>query len=303
MKTKLLLGLLLLNNVLFGAQGGAAVAAPINQRLSLQDIAALRTLQIMKETHPKTYNNSVHFEKKLNENEAIPKIVKDFLIAKYKEAPLEASRLWIAHHLTGASPLQLLRDHKPELAHLLDQGLPWRLSFQDIIDAGGKNILISKINNHHGPICGHFNKLCLTSLEGFKTLPGTDQIENLYFQNNQLTIIDKDAFNNLPGLRNLYFTNNQLKTIDKDTFKNLAKLRILIFNNNQLTGIHKNTFYYLTELKELSLADNKFTTIDKDIFKRLLKLEYFSLLQGNQISPELLSSIKTLLPQYCHSDL
>ncbi|MCF8298920.1 MAG: leucine-rich repeat protein [Saprospiraceae bacterium] len=300
-KIVLLLTLLLSNATLFSVQdsapaakriklsdNGAAAADQQAHVPSLQDIATLSTLQIIIKKHPDIYNNLELFEAELNQNKAIPQPVKNLLIAKYKEASNEAARLWVEHHATNKSPFKLLRLHKPELARLFDEGiLLWNLSFQHIIDAGGADILASKIKKYvyaeKNCIKRKFNNLSLTSLEGLQNIPGIIQTNTLDLSYNQLTKINPEIFKDLINLTNLNLDNNQLTKINHDTFNSLHQLNSLDLSHNQLTKINPEIFKDLINLTELHLAYNQLIEIHRDTFNSLHQLKSL-LLNYNKIT-------------------
>ena len=290
MKNKfLVLTLLLSNATLFGAQGGAPAAKRIKlsdnaaaaadqqeQVRSLQDITTLSALQMMKKNHPDIYRDPKLFIEAIKNNTKIPKPVKDKLIAKYTEATQEAARLWVDCHATNGSPLECLRRHKPELARLVDEGiLPWSLSFKDIINADGADILASKMNSYSGRgLEVDFNNLSLTSLEGLQNIPSIDQIKWLSLND------------------------NLLKTIDKHTFNGFSVLRSLRLDRNQLTTIHQDAFNGLTQFESLHLSGNQLTKIHPDIFNRPIQFDWLDL-ENNPLFQEQVAFIKSQVPESC----
>ena len=278
MKNKfLLLTLLLSNATLFGAQGGAPAAADQQEQVpSLQDITTLSTLQMMKDEYPDIYRDPKLFEPAIKNSDDIQWLFKDKLIAKYTEATKEAARLWVEHHATNESPLELLRRHKPELARLVDEGIcPWSLSFKDIINADGADILASKMRIYFGGgLEVDFNNLSLTSLEGLQNIPSIDQIKWLSLND------------------------NLLKTIDKHTFNGFSVLRSLRLDRNQLTTIHQDAFNGLTQFESLHLSGNQLTKIHPDIFNRPIQFDWLDL-ENNPLFQEQVAFIKSQVPESC----
>ncbi|MCF8298921.1 MAG: leucine-rich repeat domain-containing protein [Saprospiraceae bacterium] len=318
-KIVLLLTLLLSNTNLFGAQGDAPAAkriklsdngAAANQKAhvpSLQSIATLSTLQMMNKNHQNICKNAELFNVELNKNKGISDPVKNQLITKYKEISLEAARLWIRDDGIGFTPLYLLKYHKPELARLIDQNIiPWHLNFQDIIDAGGADILASKIKTHEKLRTGFFKNLCLTSLKGLQNIPGIIKIDKLHLDENQLTTIPQYAFNGLNELKQLILYKNQLTEIHPDTFNGLDLLKQLILANNQLTKIHQGAFNGLNELVLLDLLGNQLTEIHDGVFKGLDQLRLI-ILYDNEFprlkQTTIISLIKSQVPENCRINL
>ena len=270
MKNKfLLLTLLLSNNILFGAQGGA--------ESSLKQICFKNIIDILNKENSDPI--------KMNICEAIlTNQVPERLINELEHyITTTAAHLWIEHR-ARMSPLSLLQEHRPDLAHFTDsESTPWKLSLQDLINAGGGDILASKIVLTDGLLTGNFDNLSLTSLEGLQNIPNITQTEQLFLDNNQLTTIHPDTFNGLAQLQFLDLSNNQLTTIHSDTFNGLIQLRDLSLNNNQLTTIHPDTFNGLDQLQWLYLEHNQLTTIHSDTFNGLIQLIWINL-EHNQLT-------------------
>ncbi|MCF8298922.1 MAG: hypothetical protein K9J13_15340 [Saprospiraceae bacterium] len=280
MKKIILLGLLLLNNAtLFSAQDSAPAANQQGQVPSLQSIATLSTLQMMKDEHPNIYNNPELFEEKLKENKTLPDSVKKRLIDKYqqsKEITSEAARLWVRDGEIGFTPFQFLRLHKPELARLVDQGLPWNFSFQDLINAGGEVKLKKNILLHNEIRTGYYHHLSLTSLKGLQNI-SLLKIQKLDLSNNRLPKIHPDTFNYLSLLNVLDLSWNQLPEIHPDTFNYLSLLNVLDLSYNKLLGIHPDTFNKDIKLKKLNLSHNELEEILPNTLKSLKHLNVLDL--------------------------
>lgn len=303
MKNKLLVLTLLLNNaILFSAQDSAPAALSKSHIPSLQSIATLSTLQMMKKNHPNIYNNPELFEEKLNENTVIPDTIKKRLIGKYqqsKEITSEAARLWVEHHATNNSPLQLLRNHKPELARLVDQGLPWNFSFQNIINAsGGVNRLKKNLLLNDEMRTGYFHHLSLTSLKGLQNISWLIKIQKLDLSNNQLTEIHPDTFNYLSLLNVLDLSNNKLLGIHPDTFNSLVKLKKLNLSHNELEEILPHTLKSLKQLNVLDLSWNQLKKIHPDAFNTLIGVDEV-LINNNKLTQKQVALIRAQMPARC----
>ena len=73
----------------------------------------------------------------------------------------------------------------------------------------------------------------------------------LELQENDISVIENNAFNNLPDLRYLYLHSNKITSIKSDMFNNLTKLYWLQLQNNNISVIKNNTFNNLPSLEEL----------------------------------------------------
>ncbi|XP_078272717.1 lumican [Rhinoraja longicauda] len=93
-----------------------------------------------------------------------------------------------------------------------------------------------------------------------KTIPTVPaQIKYLYLQNNQLTAIPNNAFENATDLRWIILDNNEIVTekVGKKAFSRLKSLQRLYFNKNNLTEVPSMP----KSLVELKMASNQISKI------------------------------------------
>ncbi|GIX92490.1 hypothetical protein CDAR_400453 [Caerostris darwini] len=124
-----------------------------------------------------------------------------------------------------------------------------------------------------------------------------ENLQTLILKGSRVTLINKDAFKNLPHLKDLYLTNNEIgsliggtMTTNKDlnfldlsynpitvlhpeVFEGLHNLEILDLRHCLLKGLPPGVFDSLVNLKILFLDNNRLTSITTYVFQKLGNLE------------------------------
>ena len=155
---------------------------------------------------------------------------------------------------TRVSPLKQFKETNPQLAELIDQGIvSYSLSIQDLINVGSVKIVQHK---YDASLFLDFTNLDITSLDGLRDIKDISKLEELFFCNNQLKIINSNALKGLSSLKNLFFTNNKIKTIEKEAFSGLQALQTLNFSGNEIEHVDISLFVGIRNLKFLNLQFN-----------------------------------------------
>ncbi len=94
----------------------------------------------------------------------------------------------------------------------------------------------------------------------------------LHLNNNNISIIEPDAFARLESLQNLQLRQNAISVLRSGTFNNLWALTKLLIDHNRLREIPGEIFKDLGNLKSLHLNDNELTLIPNDTFNAMTKL-------------------------------
>ena len=113
----------------------------------------------------------------------------------------------------------------------------------------------------------------------FNNLPA---LHELYLNNNQINVLPPNTFGFLPKLRFLYLNNNQISVLNQDVFNNMDGLLQLYLNNNQISTLPQGVFNNLSKLRELFLNNNQINILQKGVFNNLSKLQEL-FLNNNQI--------------------
>ncbi|GFT36720.1 relaxin receptor 1, partial [Trichonephila clavipes] len=124
-----------------------------------------------------------------------------------------------------------------------------------------------------------------------------EKLETLILKGSRVTLINKDAFKNLPHLKNLYLTNNEIGSMIEGTMATNNDLLFLDLSYNLITVLHPEAFIglhnletldlrhcflkslppgvfdSLVNLKKLYLDNNRLTSITKYVFQKLVNLE------------------------------
>lgn len=107
-------------------------------------------------------------------------------------------------------------------------------------------------------------------------------LTTLILNNMNIKEIDTRAFYNMNQLRELSFFNNKISIINSSSFNQLYVLRVLDLGSNKLQYLQDNVFSNLNLLEELYLSWNNIVNITKGIFNGLPHLKILSL-KGNGI--------------------
>ena len=105
----------------------------------------------------------------------------------------------------------------------------------------------------------------------------------LHLENNHISKIEENAFNNLPNLTYLWLNNNDISKIAEKAFNNLPKLYGLHLGSNDISKIEKNAFNNLPSLTYLVLNNNHISKIEENAFNNLPNLTFLYLI-NNTIS-------------------
>jgi Leucine-rich repeat (LRR) protein len=87
---------------------------------------------------------------------------------------------------------------------------------------------------------------------------------------NQITDIEKDAFNGLSELNQLILSSNSLQTLTNGVFSPLVSLKKLEILRNQLTELDLDQFSGITNVLDISATLNKIETITAEKANRLI---------------------------------
>ncbi|XP_014781364.1 toll-like receptor Tollo [Octopus bimaculoides] len=100
----------------------------------------------------------------------------------------------------------------------------------------------------------------------------TKNLEYLVLADNEIEIIENDAFSHLQSLRILNLKNNKITNINKHHFKNLHKLWGLNIAFNSITELGYDTISHLQSLRDFYCQNNHLTTLAKAMFPKYLRL-------------------------------
>lgn len=92
------------------------------------------------------------------------------------------------------------------------------------------------------------------------------RLQELDFNNNDISTISSKAFENLKYLLFLDLSGNSMKFIHEYTFTGLTSLRTLFLNNNNILNIQPSTFAPLEKLDSLDLSHNSMESFSGDVF-------------------------------------
>lgn len=91
-------------------------------------------------------------------------------------------------------------------------------------------------------------------------------LENLYLNNNNITSVQKETFDNSRMLRKLYLNDNKILNFQSATFSKLENLLLLDLSNNDINVFSANTFSGLLSIVELEAGGNPITSPSKKCY-------------------------------------
>ena len=113
------------------------------------------------------------------------------------------------------------------------------------------------------------------SSKGLDSIP-TDLPNNtnyLWLQNNNISVIEDNAFNNISMLFTLDLHHNDISVIEETTFNHLPYLIGLNLSENSISVIEDTTFNHLPSLRLLWLNNNEISVIKDNTFNNLVNLQ------------------------------
>ncbi|XP_046737150.1 protein artichoke-like [Diprion similis] len=168
-------------------------------------------------------------------------------------------------------------------------------------------------DNNIKSIC---NRYCLSSS---LSLQKAERLEILSMNNNEISLIENDAFNDTINLKKLDLSRNHLSEIRDGTFDNLHKLtylslegnefttlsgeytlsglvnlEYLFFGGNNISYISTGFFDHLSKLVTLDMSYNRLTSIETTLCSKLTSLQKLSF-YGNRLSSIHLADLKSII--------
>lgn len=116
---------------------------------------------------------------------------------------------------------------------------------------------------------GNYRRQRIQDLDGARLLIN---IDSLSVNDNLITAIERNDFDNLLNLRRLRLGGNQISSIEAGAFDGLTGLRELSLGNNKIPSIEAGLFSRLAGLEELDLERNQLTSIEGGLFRGLTNL-------------------------------
>lgn len=112
-------------------------------------------------------------------------------------------------------------------------------------------------------------------------LDGLQQLQKLNLSGNRIQIIQRHLFRGV-RLQELDLNNNDISSLPSNTFENLNYLQILDLSDNSIKTIDEYTFYGLNSLRKLFLKNNDIFKIEQNSFARAKQLDSLDL-SGNSL--------------------
>ena len=147
------------------------------------------------------------------------------------------------------------------------------------------NLELKALRNGSFQGCQHVEMLMIQEASMVRSLSlieesvfsGMPNLKAVYLQQNGLTKVHGNWFNNNLMLDQLYLGYNQIISIHPSAFQGLKNLRIVHIENNFLVRISYGTFANIPSLEMLNLNSNQIQTIESGVFGHVPNLWYIDL--------------------------
>ncbi|XP_066286080.1 toll-like receptor Tollo [Branchiostoma lanceolatum] len=113
-------------------------------------------------------------------------------------------------------------------------------------------------------------------------LPQLLMIRELYLNDNNISYIGNQAFNDLISLQILRLDGNNISEVNSTVFRSLSNLRKLYLNHSGIRYLEADTFQDLASLQELHLENNRLQSLPENMFAGLKKLRLLGI-HGNPL--------------------
>ncbi|XP_058459946.1 protein artichoke isoform X2 [Malaya genurostris] len=107
----------------------------------------------------------------------------------------------------------------------------------------------------------------------FGALRGHGTLEQLYLNNNNIRMIERDAFMAMPGLRELRLSNNSLSDLLPMPFWNLPGLKGIDISYNNFRRVDSNLLIGVPSLRRFDISGNSLSVLDPAAFVHTPMLE------------------------------
>ncbi|CAF4831254.1 unnamed protein product [Pieris macdunnoughi] len=116
----------------------------------------------------------------------------------------------------------------------------------------------------------------ISRIESF-TFTNLTSVHEMTLTKNQIVVLNRHAFYNLPNLTVLTLDENKIKKLETETFFELPALQKLFLTSNNITVIEDGAFKHLVNLLELELDRNNISDLKKECFDGLANLKRLDL--------------------------
>ncbi|CRL04386.1 CLUMA_CG017477, isoform A [Clunio marinus] len=161
-------------------------------------------------------------------------------------------------------------------------------SLEEFINVTSLQFSKSVLENLNSKIFQSLNQLekLMLNRNSIKTVspfPRLMNLKKLFLAYNEIEMITRETFVNLPAVILLTLEQNKIFYIDFEAFVENKHLEELNLNRNMLNWLHPEIFTHNRMLKEISLNYNLFETIPENIFSEIENLKVLRL-HGNLLT-------------------
>lgn len=138
------------------------------------------------------------------------------------------------------------------------------------LDLSYNNLSAIHIDAFHDLI--HVEKLDMSYnelLEIPNSIHPLNQVQELYFEGNQIRRIYKDSFKGMDSVNRIVLAKNLIHVVDANSFALCLNLHILDLSENNITNVHEDAFEGLKQLIGVSLAHNNIRNIGTALWKQI----------------------------------
>lgn len=123
----------------------------------------------------------------------------------------------------------------------------------------------------------------LTSIEGLLQIPGIENLDRIFLENNKIVQLPANTFQRLTNLRRIDLDKNLLTELPATLFQGLARLDYISIASNLLTAVPESLFRGLTSLRSVYLKENRLRELPANLFQDCQNLRSLNLMY-NQLT-------------------
>ncbi|PFX14141.1 Relaxin receptor 1 [Stylophora pistillata] len=114
----------------------------------------------------------------------------------------------------------------------------------------------------------------MIEIAGFDTTNHVSPLQNRWLQDNNITELPPELFQDLENLQELDLSNNELGNLPPHIFRNITAIEFLKLDYNKIERLHEDQFQGLVKLFELDIFGNKIRNVSSTTFTYAHELRF-----------------------------